>query len=328
MAELPPADLVLTRLRGAPLDALVAAAVDFVMGRPVAELLDPDWIAEQVVANLRVAAEEEQIEAWFRQQVHDLRTRVPTGRLSAHAPGEVVSPLREILSRPYLPDRDLTARLVNHAAMERIFKDVLVSALQNFAGRITKIASTVSAPKAVSRSFDRLRSIQRRAQQGVLGGISAEIDRQARAQISDHVDKSIHAVLSQVADHLCDPHYGELYGEFRAHLLDTLLQEEAATLAAEYDKLDPDHLVSVGAAVARTLARRPGLRDDIAAAARAALETAGGRSLQDFLDESGLETGWRAEMEQRAIEQARDFVDTAQFRDWLTDLLQPAGPEE
>lgn len=323
MSGLPPAELVLSRLRGAPLDALVADGIDFIMGRPVVELLDPDWVAEQVVANMAAAAEKEQIEEWFREQVHALRARVPSGKLSDHSPEEVTTPLREILARPYLPDRDLTARIVNHEAMEHIFKDVLVSALQGFASRLTNLTSTVSAPKAVSRSLDRLRTIQRRAQQGVLGGISSEIERQARSQISDHVDKSIHAVLSQVSDHLCDPRYAEMYGDFRAHILDTVLQEEAATLAAEFDKLEPDHLVSVGAAVARTVARRPGLQEDIAAAARTALDSTGGRSLQDFLDESGLETGWREEMLARTTEQARDFIETPKFQAWLTDLLAP-----
>jgi hypothetical protein len=321
MAELPAAEVLRARLRDGALDALVAHGVEFIMERPVAELLDPDWIAEQVVLNLTTASEQEQVEDWFRQQVHAARARVPSGTLSDHAPDEVVRPLRDILTRSYVPDHDLTARIVNHEAMERIFKDILVAALQGFASRVSSLRPPVPTSKAVSRSFDTLRSLQRRAQQGVLGGISSEIERQARAQISEHVDKSLSAVLSQVADHLCDPTYAPLYGEFRAHVLDILLETDSATLAGEFDKLEPDHLVSVGAAVARTVARRPGLRDDVAAAARAALDAAAGRSLQDFLDESGLETGWRAELQARSVEQARDFIETPAFSTWLDELL-------
>lgn len=321
MSSLPDADVVLGRLRGEPLDALVAHGVDFLMQRPVSELLDPDWVAEQVVANLSAAAEQQQTEDWFRAQVHEIRSRVPTGKLSDSAPGEVVEPLRQILARPFLPDRELTARIVNHAAMEGIFKDVLVSAIQSFTGRLSKLTPTVPTPRTLARGIDSLRSFQRRAQQGVLGGISSEIERLARSQVKEHVEKSITAVLAQVADHLCDPHYAEVYGQFRAHVLDILLDTDNAVLAGEFDKLEPDHLVSVGAAVARSVARREGLRDEVAAAARAAIDAAEGRSLQDFLDESGLETGWREEMQARATEQARDFIETPAFQSWLSDLL-------
>ena len=50
--------------------------------------------------------------------------------------------------------------------------------------------------------------------------------KKARNQIRDHVEKSIHATLSQVADHICAAEHADLYGEYRAHLLQTLLETE------------------------------------------------------------------------------------------------------
>lgn len=308
------------RLRGGALDALVKMGVDFLMRRPVSELLDPEWVADQMVANVEVAANRSEVEDWVRSGIQALRDRVPEGRPVDNAPEELIAPLRGVLARPYLPDRDLVGRLVNHAAMERIFKDVLSGALRDFGSKISKISP---GSTHLSRGFDRLRSLQRRAGQGMLGGISNEIERQAEKRIREYVDASIVRTLQQVSDHLCDPRYSELYGDFRAHLMNTLLETPNRTLAAELDKLDPDDLVSTGAAVARTVARREGLRDEIAAAARVVLDGAGGRSLQDFLEESGLETGWREETEGRLIEQAADFIETDAFMDWLTELVAP-----
>ncbi|MEL6346106.1 MAG: hypothetical protein AAFV53_23555 [Myxococcota bacterium] len=310
--------LIQQRLRDGALDDLVGMGVDFLMRRPVTELLDPEWVADQVVANVETAASRPEVEEWVRGGVNRLREQVPSGVPGDNAPAEVIEPLRGVLARPYLPDRDLIGRLVNHAAMERIFKDVLSGALRDFAHKLSRMTPSSGH---LSKGFSRLRSLQRRAQQGVLGGLSSEIERQAESRIRDYVDKSISRTLAQVADHLCDPRYAELYGDFRIHLLNVVLETPNASLVSELDKLDPDELVATGAAVARTVARRDGLRDEIAAVARAVLDGAGGRSLQDFLDESGMQDDWRPEVEGQLLQQARDFIETDAFTSWLDALI-------
>ena len=314
------AERVLARLRGARLDALVGLAVDFLMNRPVSELLDPDWVAEQVVLNLEAIASQQRTEEWLRARIRDLRARVPEGRLGDRAPAEIVDPLRGVLARPYLPERELVGRLIDHPAMERVFKDVLSSSLSGFAERIARLKPPVGSEQ-LSRGFDKLKSLQRRAQQGVLGGLSQELERQAEQRVREHVDKSIAAVQGQVADQISDDSHPPRFGSERVHLLEVQLKTDNPLQAREVDKIDPDGLVTTGAAVARAVARRDGLREEIAAAIRAMLEEARGRSLQDFLEESGLETGWRAELEARFTEQARDFIETPTFGDWLGDLL-------
>lgn len=313
---------ILARLRAGQLDALVQMGVGFLMTRPVSELLDPDWIAEQVVVHLEAAASQQRTEAWVRARIHDLRDRVPAGRLGDGMPAEIIDPLRGVLARPYLPERELMGRLLNHPAMERLFRDILRSSLTSFADRIARLRPPGAAGEQLSRGLDRLKSsLQRRAQQGVLGELSQELERQAEQRIGEHIDKSIAAVLAQVADQICDDSHAVLFGRYRVHVLDVLLQTENAILAGEVDKFDPDGLVSTGAAVARTVARREGLREEIANAARAVLEGAQGRSLQDFLEESGLDTGWRAELEGRFTQQAHDFIETPAFQQWLDHLL-------
>lgn len=314
------ASTLLTRLESGLLDGLVRLLVEFIMERPVVELLEPDWIADQVINTLDATTRQEHTEAWIRERINEARLRVPEGSAAAHAPAEVIDPLRAVLAREHVPDRELIGRLTDHAAMEQIFKDVLVGSLSGFAQKIGKLSAAVPQSAQLTRGIGRLKALQRKASHGVLGGLSQEIERQARNQIRDHVDKSIHATLSQVADHVCAVEHATLYGEYRVHILDTLLETDASVLAAEVDKMDPDSLVSTGAAITRALVQRPGIREEIAAVVRLTLEGTDGRSVQDFLDESGLDQGWRAELEQQITTHARAFVQTQAFEAWLTEL--------
>ncbi len=313
---------IIAALESGALDGLVHLAVSFVMQRPVSALLDPEWIADQVVGTLQATTEGERTEDWIRQRIRALREKVPEGRLGDRAPAEVIDPLRQVLARPFRPDRELVRRLMDHAAVEQVFKDTLTATLQGFAGRVGQLTAAVPPPAPLSRGIGRLRSLQRKAQQGVLGELSRGIERQAELRIREHVEDAIKATLDQVADHLCAVENLQLHGDFRVHLLQTLLDTDSAVLASELDKLDPDSLVSTGAAVTAALVRRPQIRDEIASLVRASVEGAGERSLQDFLDESGLDQGWRTEVEQQLTIQARGLLKTAEFADWLEALLR------
>jgi hypothetical protein len=313
--------LLLTRLESGLLDGLVGLLVEFLMERPVAELLDPDWIADQVISTLDATTRQEHTEAWIRDRIAEIRERVPEGSAAPHVPEEVSEPLRAVLAREHIPDRDLIGSLIDHAAMEQIFKDVLVGSLSGFAQKISRLSEVVPQSAQLSRGLGRLKALQRKASHGVLGGLSQELERTARSQIRDHVDKSIHATLSQVADHICAAEHAGLYGAYRVHLLDTLLATDATVLAAEVDKMDPDSLVSTAAAVTRALVKRPGIREEIASVVRMTLEGTAGRSVQDFLDESGLDQGWRTELEQQIATHARVFIKTPEFETWLSQLL-------
>jgi hypothetical protein len=319
---------LLARLESGLLDGLVGLLVEFILERPVAELLEPEWIADQVITTLDATTRQEHTEAWIRDRIAELRQRVPEGSAAPHVPPEVAEPLRAVLAREHIPDRDLIGRLIDHAAMERIFKDILIGSLSGFAQKVSRISEVVPQSEHLSRGIGRLKALQRKASHGVLGGLSQELERTARGQIRDHVEKSIHATLSQVADHICAAEHAGLYGEYRVHLLDTLLATDAGILAAEVDKMDPDSLVSTAAAVTRAVVSRPGIREEIAAVVRLTLEGTGGRSVQDFLDESGLDQGWRAELEQQIAAQARVFIRTPGFEAWLGGLLEGAEPAE
>jgi hypothetical protein len=309
-----PSDVVLRRLAEGALPSLARVVVDDLLARPLAELVDADWTARQILTALGALSEGPDAEASIRRRLGALREHVPTGTAGARLPEEIRRPLRDVVARPYLPDRALVGRLLDHAAMQRLLRDVLVGALQSF---VAKLKAPVPA------RFSRLKALGGKAlHEGVLGGLSHEIERQAEARIRDFVDGAVHTFVAQVADHVTSPEHAERYAEFRAHLLDTLLDTELAVFAGEMEKLHPDEVVATAAATARALARRSGLQGEIAAAIRAAIEASGERSLGDLVAEAGLAEGWRAEAEAQLVEQMGKVVETTAFRRWLERLLE------
>ena len=312
-----------------PLRDLVHLGFDQLLDTPVHRLVEAEWLAEQLVAALGTASASEDTERWLQERIRDLRAQVPDERLASHAPAEVIDPLRAVLRRPISTDRDLAMRLLDHEAVEKLVAEIVTGALQDFAAKLKPLAQ-VAAPKVprFGKKTRHLRGLQALGKgvvgfgEEVLGGLSAEVEHSAKARVKGFVRDAQRGFLSQVADHLCAPEHAARYGEYRVHLLDTLLDTPLPVLAAEVDKLDPDHLVATGAAVARALARRDGFQDELATVIHAAIFQTEGRSLRDFLRESGLEEGWRDESEVQLTKGARELVESEAFGSWLDTLLE------
>lgn len=329
-------DEILERLRGGMVEELADLVVDHVLDSPVTELVDPDWLAGQVVHSLQAATAGPRTEDWLREQVQGLRERVPDGRVGDHVPDEIADPLRQVLARPVVFDRALVGRLLDHEAARGLVKDLLRGSLDSFTKRLRTLSAAVPVPPpAASRGFGRLKALSqgvKTVSEGVLGGIGKELEERSGQRISEFLDASLSAAMGQVADHLTNPRHANAYGAYRVHVLDTILQTDNALLNREFEKLDPDSLVATGAATARAVARRDGLRDELAGAFRAAIAEAGDQTLRGFLAETGIEeaagTGadaeWRQELQVQIARQATAFVDTPGFSDWLLRLLQPA----
>ena len=305
-------DTVFERLQGDATPALVGLVVDHLLAQPVEDLIDPDTLASQIVAALEQVSESEQTEAWFREQVDQIRTKVPDDVLRDTIPEDMVTPLRNAIMHPFVPDRAIVGRLMGHGAIEALLRTLLVGSLQSFAQRIR--------PAVPGSSGRRLKSLKRMGE-GVLGGLGQEIERQAEQRVKDFVDTILGQVLGQAADHLCDPRHAETYGRFRGHMLDQILDTPLSDLQHEVEKLDPDALVSSCTAAARGLANRDGFEDEIAGHVRTILDGLDGKSMGDFLQEAGIAPNWREKVETQLAKQAKGFMQTPGFKDWLSALL-------
>ena len=308
------------RLQGDASDELVRLVADWVLDRPLEKLIDPEFVANQVVTALEVSAQGVQLERWVQDQVAAMRNQIPSGQPADQLTPELQQAIEDVISRHYTPDQSLVLALIDHPTMENLVRDILSQAMRNFTQklRIQMPGATKAAPKA--RGLGRLGSIS----QNVLGGLGSEISQRAEQLASQTIDEALRLSVGQVAHHICDPDNADHYSAFRLHLWRTIIAQDNRTLAMEWDKLDPESLVVAGTAITRAMTRREGLREDVQKMVQGLIDSAGTTCLRDLLEETGLHESqdeWRTALETQLAHQVRDFVATDVFAEWLGQLL-------
>ena len=315
-----PADALLVRLRqdDTAIEGLGDLVLDDLLARPVADLVEPAWVAERLVEGLRVSADDRRTEDWVRQHLQTAldRTEGASGALRPRVPGELLGPVKDLLRRPYVPDPVIVRALLDHRAMNNLLRAVLSETLTEFA---RTIKSTLPQ-KPLSSGRGRLGNILGAAQ-GVAAVVGAELERQLEGKVQAFLDGAISAALDLSVARMCAPDFADEFGAWRADGLEAVLDLPVERYRRELEKLDPDGLVTDVAALVRAVARWDGLSEALEAALRATVDEAGDRSAKDFLSGSGLEEGWRPHVRDLMVEWARDVVASEPFEGWLRELM-------
>jgi hypothetical protein len=320
---MPSADALLQHLRSdtEALPALVGLVLDDLLARPVAELVDPEWVAGRVVEGLRASADDTRTEDWVRSQLQGALERADAqqGPLRPRVPGELIGPVKDLLRRPYAPDPVIVRALLDHRAMRSLLRAVLQETLTDFA-RTVKAAVPQKSP-AVSRG--RLGNLLGAAQ-GVASVVGAELERQLESRVTTFLDGAIARSLDLSVERMCAPDFSDEFGAWRADAVEQLLDLPVERYRQELEKLDPDALVSEVAAMLRAVARWDGLGTAVQAGLEATVSEAGVRSARDFLAGSGLEEGWRPHVQALMTERATELVKTEAFEGWLRGVCEAA----
>ncbi len=303
------------RLLNGAADELTTIAFDHILSQPFYTLFNSKSLAQQAAATLKQVAHSKQTETWLQNHIQTLTKQTPSGTLEDHIPADVVDPLKSAISKPVTPDRAMVGRLVGHGAVENLLRELLVGALQGFASRLKP-----SVPGG-ERASSRLRSLKR-VSEGMLGGLGAEIERQAEQKAKDFVDSILASVVAQAADDLCDPKKADSYGKFRGHLFEQLLQTPLMDLNREVNKLDPDTWVTTASAMAQALSDRENIETEIADIINFSLANLGQKTAAEVLDEAGIDATWRHEAERQCSQIAQTLIATDAFGNWLEALLQ------
>ncbi len=311
---------ILERLRNDPaqLDILVSLLVADLLNRPLKEIVDPGWLAPRFVEGFRSTVKEARTEEWVRTQVQSALKRVQDeeGTLRGRLPVELVAPARQLASRPYQPDRELVRAILDHTAMHKLLREVLMETLTDF-GRSMKPAS--SGPPAGAKRRGAFGSLMGAAQEmaTAVGGV---MEKQVEGKVREFVDGAIVRSLDLTVDKVCAEDFVVDFAEWRAGILDRLLDVDFEKYLNEVEKLEPDALISELTAILQGLAAWEGLGDQVESLLLAVVEEAGDARLSEFLEGSGLEEEWRPQLEAFLVERARDFVSTDAFSQWLEAL--------
>ena len=311
---------LLNRLRGEPehVERLVTLVVDDLLNRPVRDLVEPGWLGPRFVEGFRASVSEQQTEAWVRTQVQQALDRVQKeeGSLRTRVPGELIAPMRQLATRPYQPDRLLVRAILDHEAMHKLLRQVLMETLTDF-GRTLKTVTQSPPPGAKRRgTFGSLMG----AAQEMASAVGGVMEKQVEGRVREFVDGAIERSLDLTVDKICAPEFVPDFAQWRGGILDNLLAVDVEKYLDEVEKLDPDGLVTELSAILRGLAAWEGLGDQVEALLQAVVDEAGDSRLADFLEGSGLEKEWRPQLEALFVVRAREFVETPAFAQWLSEV--------
>ena len=307
-------DAIIQKLEASAVDTLTSLAVDHLLVQPISDLIDPPTLAQQTVLTVRQAVQSEETEARILASLQQFREMRPSGTLRDSVPPDVIVPLCTIIAKPVNLNRAMVGRVLEHGAIEELLREILVSALQSFAQRIRP------AVPSTGKTGNRLRTLKK-VGEGMLGGLGAEIERQAEQKAKDFVDGMLSTAIAQAADEMCNPAKAATYGKFRGHILDQLLDTPISELMAEMEKVEPEDLLATTTAILCAITERETIEEEVQQIIRTGLQGFEGQSLGDVLDEAGLESTWRGAVENHVSHIARGFIATPEFKEWLGELL-------
>jgi hypothetical protein len=311
---------ILAKLREQPeqLDALVTLTLDHLLERPLAELVDPKWLAKAVTDGVRSSARSAEFERWVADRVERTLTRVDRldGALGDRVPMTLLGPLEKALGRPYRPERELVRALLDHSSTRSILREILQATILEFGKRMRSMV-----PDAGKIPGSGLASKLAGVAKGVASAVSSELERQLEPKVQSFVDDILGVAVDMLVDRVSSEEFAPEFAAWRIDVLRALLSQPIDRLVAERHKYPPQDFAADVAAILRALAAWRGLGDQIEEVLAELLDAHGQETARQFLDGSGLERAWRPQLHDALVRHARELVAQPEFENWLTALV-------
>ena len=296
------------------LDELLDLAFDFVLSRPLRELVDPDRLlaALDELTPMRLARWQERLVTPLRKRV--LARAAKSGvKLGAWLPPEAVEKFSAMLGAPRPLPRDLVDDLVSSQRVRDEVRTILTETLTSF---VAKSTSAMPLGGLLGRGARAASAMGK----GLLGGLGDELQKQLEQRVRDFVDGSVALLQQRIARALTSPETSRALGARLRRGFLALLERTEADAAklgnnARWDELEP-----LFPKLVRHNLNRAEFREALVAEVRAQLEELSKQSLGDALVEAGLRDAAREALHRHGLPLARDFAKTAGAQAWLAKL--------
>jgi hypothetical protein len=325
------ANRMLARLREEPerIESLVELALDHLLARPMAELIDPSFLATAISDGIRASARSPQFERWVATRVEQAFSRADglTGTLGDKLPVTLLGPLEQALGRPYHPDREIVRVLLDHPSTRAILREILQANVLEFGKRMrTMMSDATSLGGRGGGLASRLADVAK----GVASAVGGELERQLEPKVKAFVDDILGVTVEMLVDRISSEAFAPEFAGWRIDVLHAFMTQPIDRLVAERHKYPPRDFAADVAAILRALAAWRGLAEQLEAGLddllrehgqnRPGAELGGQISAREFLDGSGLEAAWRPQLQQALCDMAREVVETDAFATWLEQL--------
>lgn len=316
---------LLTRLQADAADSLAALSVASLMDTPIGELVQ----RERLVADTRRV-----LEAWLATDagVKTLQHVVEWAceKLAADPrtvgevmPREAKLTLKELLRRPWSPDRKLVLKVIDRGPTRELVRQLLLDAVLEFGRR-------VSAPMAgMARglgSLAKLAGDTMKSKSGTLGSlvgaVGGEVERQLEKRAVEFVDQALGGVFGQLADAISDPRRAAEAAELRVAFMDGVMELTGPQLARELANLQVDGAAEqLRAGLTKWLAS-PESQAVLEKAADLLLERDREKKLGEVLSDLGVRAAAEAIAKEQLALRIRAVTATPAFAAWLDALVK------
>lgn len=307
-----------------PLPRLAALAVDAVLDTPLSDFSGRD----EAVAVMRRL-----VQAWLaspeapktlERLVDELVAKLQADRrtLEAIAPQQLQDTLRELIGRPFSPDRRLVLTIIDRGPTRELVRQLLVDLVLDFGRRATApVAGVARGLGTLARLAGETVKSKAGGLGGLVGAVSGEVERQLERRAIEFVDAALGGVFAELADAISNPKRAEEAAELRKAIFDGVLELTLPQLAREVMNAD----VPGAAEVLREGLRRWFATKDadiaLGQVVQAVLDRDGGRTLRQVLADWGLDGEARALAVEHLTVRMRAIAGTDAFAAWLDALL-------
>ncbi len=310
------ARLQATEARDGLVELLAAHALD----TPISQLVDPGELARSVVVALRAAVADDTARDRIVELVKTTRHRLAAvdDTPRAWVPPEAMEPLQQLVATPWSPSEELTYRLINHAALRTMLREVLSGSLERFTSKMRNLDQGMLGGLG-GRAVKRGRGLLGAAS-SLVSAVKDEMESAFEGRLKEHLGQATDEAVRTIARWISDPAHADALGSMRVSALEALLDTPVRALAAEGDAFDPGELADVVLAAMRQVAARDDLESLITSELASAVEALGDGTLGTWLEDLGLREPWLAAARPLVERQVEAITRSERFEAWWLSL--------
>lgn len=320
------ANSLLAKLKNdAALEQLAELSLDAQLDQTMGALLPEAEVAKALRAAIEGWVRSPQALPGLTKVVEDAVAQLQAdGRaLKDVLPAELKELTRNVLKRPWSPDRKLVLTVIDRPPVRELVRALLMDTVVEFGRRAS---APVAGVASALGGFAKLAMGTAKEKSGtfgaLVGAVGGEVERQVEKRASDFVDYSLSKVIGQIADSISDPKKAKEAAELRAALYEGVLELTQTQLSRELMNLD----VPGGAEVVRDGLERwvssPGADAVFAGLANDLNRQYGARTLRAVLEEAGQLQTFRTFGKSALKKRMGEIVATDTFAAWLDALMK------
>ena len=307
-----------------PLPKLAALSVDAVLDTPLSHFSTRDEAVTVTRRLVKAWLSSEQAPKTLGALVGEVVATLQADRraLKDVTPPELKRTLRELVGRPFSPDKRLVLTIIDREPTRDLVRQLLVDLVLDFGRRASApVAGVAKGLGALARMAGETVKAKSGGLGSLVGAVSGEVERQLEKRAIDFVDAALGGVFGELADAVSNPRRAEEAAELRMAIFDGVLELTLPQLAREVMNADvPGGAEVLRAGLAAWLDAKTS-NAELQKVAQAVLDRDGARTVRQVLADWGLADEARALAVEQLTTRMRAIVGTDAFSAWLSALV-------